>query len=199
MRKGDDEVSLDELALTYLAQFVGQQANDSVLASLHAEGFEGLRTSHGYVFQHLTGGTRRVTEIARLMGVTQQAASKIVSELVSLGYVELGVSDDARARNVTLSKRGKQALARARSLRRKLERTMTRGCSTEDVATARAVLRAMFEAVGGVDAVKRRRVRDPSVLCRATSVTITRASVRKRRPTYGRAEDDRSVRPPMAA
>ena len=58
------------------------------LRRLHAAGFPDLRTSHGFVVQHVVDGPRPVGEIAQRMGISQQGASKAVAELVELGYLE---------------------------------------------------------------------------------------------------------------
>src|ERR1700730_7512246 len=84
------------LGLGYLGQFLGQRMNELVLASCRRKGLEGVRISHGYIIQHFVETsepvTRTGTDLARRMGVTQQAASKTIAELVRLGVVEVAES-----------------------------------------------------------------------------------------------------------
>ncbi|MEY4515189.1 MAG: hypothetical protein RLZZ450_7311 [Pseudomonadota bacterium] len=154
-------VVIDRLDLAQLSLFVGQRADALVLARLHARGFTGLRISHGYLIQHVVQSERSITELAARMGVTQQAASKAVRELVELGYLELVAGRDARQRMVKLSVRGREALACARKLRGDVERRLLRGQSEGAVRAARSVLSAMLEQLGGTQAVHRRKVPEP--------------------------------------
>ncbi|MBE8476643.1 MarR family winged helix-turn-helix transcriptional regulator [Streptomyces justiciae] len=79
-----------------------QRINDGVVA----RGFEG-RPAYGFAFTRLSAGGATVTELAAHLGVTKQAASQLVDELVRKGYVERQAHPgDARARLVVLTERG---------------------------------------------------------------------------------------------
>ncbi len=155
------DVALEDLDLGHVSLFVGQRMNEVVLARLHAAGYGGLRVSHGYLVQHLVGGERSVTELGRLLSVSQQAASKVVRELSALGYVERARGADRRARLVRLSRRGRAMLRRARAERRRLEASLIRSIPGAHVARTRATLLRMLHGLGGAEAVRRRRVREP--------------------------------------
>lgn len=157
----EPQVVLARLDLAQLSLFVGQRADALVLERLHARGYAGLRISHGYLIQHVVESERSITELAERMGVSQQAASKAVRELVELGYLELVAGTDARQRMVRLSARGREALACARKLRGELERKLLRGQPESAVRAARAVLGTMLEQLGGVELVRTRKVREP--------------------------------------
>jgi DNA-binding MarR family transcriptional regulator len=88
-----------------------------LLAQAHANGYRGLRHSHGYIFQHLIEGPRTVTALAKLLGVTQQAASKSVAGLVELGYLPSAPLRDRRTREVAFSERGRAAIEFSRKFR----------------------------------------------------------------------------------
>ncbi|WP_211193692.1 MarR family winged helix-turn-helix transcriptional regulator [Pyxidicoccus fallax] len=160
-RKEDASVRLESLDLGYLALFVGQRVNEQVLEDIHAAGFTGLRHAHGYVFQHLLGGPRSISELAELLEVTQQAASKTVAELEALGYVERTASEDARVRRVALSARGQAAVERTRALRAGLQKRFERQHGAAAVDAARKLLAAVLTSLGGAEAVRARRVRAP--------------------------------------
>lgn len=151
----------ESLDLGYLALFVGMRVNEVVLEELHAAGFADLRPSHGYVFQHLLGGPRSIGELGTLLEVTQQAASKTIAELTAMGYVEQVVSEDARVRRVGLSMRGRAAIDKTRSLRAALEARFKRGQGGRAVDEAREVLLRVLDALGGLEAVRGRRLRMP--------------------------------------
>ena len=85
---------------------------------LAADGREPLRPAHGFAFRLLqqSGGTS-ITELAARLGVTKQATSKLVEELVAWGYVQR-TSDPAsgRTKRVTLTAKGRRYLERADEL-----------------------------------------------------------------------------------
>ena len=157
----EPQPTLARLDLAQLSLFVGQRADALVLARLHARGFAGLRVSHGYLIQHVVANERSITELAARMGVSQQAASKAVRELVELGYLALTKGSDARQRTVGLSPRGREALRNARTVRRALERRLLRDMSASAVGAARTVLTTMLQQLGGAEAVHTRSVREP--------------------------------------
>jgi DNA-binding MarR family transcriptional regulator len=146
-----------------LALFVGFAAAAVVQESLEAQGFSGLRFSHGYVFQHLVGDTGpTVGDLAPKLGVTQQAASKTVAELERLGYVErLADPRDARIRHVHLTRRGHEAVAAARRAREALESRLAERGGKKRLEECRELLTELLDELGGTPAVRLRQVRPP--------------------------------------
>lgn len=154
-----DPATLD---LGYLALFVGMRMNELVTQALAAAGFAELRQSHGYLFQHLMAGPRTVTELSELMGVTQQAASKAVAELVELGFLEQAPTSDRRARRIALSSRARKAIATTREIRAEREQSLRAVHGAKAIDEGRALLARILEGLGGLEAVRGRRVRSPS-------------------------------------
>ncbi|WP_443047675.1 MarR family winged helix-turn-helix transcriptional regulator [Streptomyces sp. H39-S7] len=77
--------------------------NDGVVA----RGFDDIRPAHGFAFARLAPFGATAADLAEHLGVTRQAASQMVEELVRKGYVERRPHpDDARARLVVLTDRG---------------------------------------------------------------------------------------------
>ncbi|MET7456964.1 MarR family winged helix-turn-helix transcriptional regulator [Streptomyces sp. NPDC005574] len=90
-------------ALLAAAGDLTQRIHDGVVA----RGFEGLRPAHGFAFARLAPGGATVTDLAAHLGVTKQAASQLVEEIVRKGYAERRPHpEDARARLVVLTERG---------------------------------------------------------------------------------------------
>ncbi|MFF1305472.1 MarR family winged helix-turn-helix transcriptional regulator [Streptomyces sp. NPDC058307] len=92
------------LAATLLAAAgdLTQRINDGVVA----RGFE-ARPAWGFAFTRLAPDGATVTELAGHLGVTKQAASQLVDEIVRKGYAERRPHPgDARARLVVLTERG---------------------------------------------------------------------------------------------
>ena len=156
------EVVVARLPLSYLALFVGERVNELVLEHLHAQGFPELRHSHGYVFQHLLGAARPISELALLLGVSQQAASKSVRELAEWGYLEDQASADGRVRRVKLSERGRSAVQKARSARSEIERRALARVSPQAHQAVARVLGNMLEHLGGTERVRRRLLTSPA-------------------------------------
>ncbi|MGW3669395.1 MarR family winged helix-turn-helix transcriptional regulator [Streptomyces sp. NPDC005141] len=91
-------------ALLATAGELTQRINEGVVA----RGFEGVRPAHGFAFTRLAPDGATVTDLAAHLGVTKQAASQLVEELVRKGYVERRLHpDDARARLVVLTELGR--------------------------------------------------------------------------------------------
>ena len=151
-----------DLDLSLAALFAGYALNDEVQRRLTAAGFEGLRFAHGFLIQHLVEEGRPVGELARLMGVTQQAVSKTVRELEGLGYVErLASGADARVRVVTLTRRGRAALETARTQRKKLVDELRAEFGEQRLDAATTLLRDVLRAQRALPDIRRRRVRPP--------------------------------------
>ena len=149
------------LDLAYLSLFLGLRVNQLVMSGMAKAGFKGLRESHGYLIQHLIESERSITELARRMDVTQQAASKAVAELVNLGIVEASVAEDRRARRVRLSELGWQAVKLGRSSRKRLDKRIVRAVGPTNYSKAKATLLMCLEELGGVAAIRSRRIRAP--------------------------------------
>lgn len=80
---------------------------DGIDAGVRARGFADLRPAHGYAFVRLAPDGATVNELAEHLGVTKQAASQMVEDLVAKGYVERRPHpSDARARLIVLTGRG---------------------------------------------------------------------------------------------
>ncbi|MEV0637086.1 MarR family winged helix-turn-helix transcriptional regulator [Streptomyces sp. NPDC050619] len=89
-------------ALLATAGDLTQRINDGVVA----RGFE-VRPAHGFAFVRLAPDGATVTDLAAHLGVTKQAASQLVDEIVRKGYAERRPHpEDARARLVVLTERG---------------------------------------------------------------------------------------------
>lgn len=145
-----------------LALFVGHAAALLVQEQLAEQGFGDLRFSHGYVFQCLIDHEPTVGELAAHLGMTQQGASKAVTELERLNYCER-VSDaaDARIRRVRLTDRGQGAVATARRARNALDQRLANRFGQYHLAEHRDLLVQILDELGGTAAVERRTVQPP--------------------------------------
>ena len=152
---------LRHLDLAYLGFFLGLRVNELVRQQMEEAGFSGLRQSHGYLVQHLIESDRSVTELARRMGVTQQAVSKNVAELVALGMLETTRARDRRSKRVRLSPKGWKSVECARRIRKQWENPLIRAAGKRDYGRAKATLLKCLEGLGGTQAIRSRMIRRP--------------------------------------
>ncbi len=156
----DRKVVPAELDLGYLGLFLGLRINELVAERLVSAGFGKVRQSHGYVVQHLLEQDRTITELASRMAVTQQAASKVVGEMVELGILEAVVAEDRRARRIRLSRRGWQSVRLARKVRRQVEARLIAATGAAYTG-AKGTLLACLTKLGGLQGIESRRIREP--------------------------------------
>ncbi|MEU3857569.1 MarR family winged helix-turn-helix transcriptional regulator [Streptomyces sp. NPDC028722] len=91
-------------ALLAVAGDLTQRIHDGVMA----RGFTDLRPAHGFAFARLAPDGATATDLAAHLGVTKQAASQLVDEIVRKGYAERRPHpEDARARLIVLTERGR--------------------------------------------------------------------------------------------
>ena len=150
------------LDLGYLSLFLGLRVNQLVMDRMRAAGCQQVRESHGYLIQHLIDSERTITELARRMEVTQQAASKAVAELVKLGVLEMLPGLDRREKAIRLSDRGWSLVRMGRRIRRGIERRLIRVAGPEEYENAKSILTACLEGLGGTERVRSRRVLPPN-------------------------------------
>ena len=135
--------------LVTLLQANSAALGDAVLTRVRAEVGADVRYNDGYVFQHLLVGPRTVTQLADLLGVSQQAASKQVADLVRRDLATKHRSvNDARAWQVELSRRGLRCVESARRARAEIR------AECEDVL-GRPRCIALLEALRDFEAQKK--------------------------------------------
>ncbi len=85
--------------------------SEEAILRVRAGAFPTARLSHTQLAPHLDLEGTRLTELARRMDVSKQAAQELVDELHSLGLVErIADPSDGRAKLIRFSARGRRAL-----------------------------------------------------------------------------------------
>ncbi|UJW31796.1 MarR family transcriptional regulator [Saccharothrix sp. AJ9571] len=154
------EPSRTELSL--IALFAGWAMTGEVQRRMGGDGFGELRFNDGFVVQHVLAGPLTVSALATRMGVTQQAASKAVADLVRRGVLtRKPAPGDGRARLLELTGFGRDSIESARRHRAALESELEAEWGAGRVADARALLTEILHRLGGAEAVRGRRVRPP--------------------------------------
>jgi DNA-binding MarR family transcriptional regulator len=100
----DDDVALVTALLAAAGGLV-----ETLNSRMVARGYTDLRPAHGFAFARMWAAGATVSELAAHLGVTKQAASQLVEELVSKGYVRREPHPgDARAKLVVLTEAGRR-------------------------------------------------------------------------------------------
>lgn len=162
--RGRDQAAVvpAQLDLGYVALFLGLRVNELVTSRMIKAGFGDVRESHGYLIQHLIEQERSITELARRMEVTQQAASKAVAELLRLGAVEAVGGKDRRSKRIRLSSEGWRCVELARKVRRQIERRLLKTVGSSKYGEAKGILRQCLGELGGLERIRSRRIRPPA-------------------------------------
>ena len=159
--KASNTFILRKLDLSHLCFFLGLRVNQLVMERTLKAGFTGVRESHGYLVQHLIESERTITALAKRMDVTQQAASKMVAELIRLGIVEAIPAKDRRAKRIRLSKRGWRCVQLGRRARTGIDNLLIRTTGRNSYQNTKSTLLTCLRALGGIERIRSRRVRAP--------------------------------------
>jgi DNA-binding MarR family transcriptional regulator len=122
-----------------------------VVASLDERGFPDARPGHSAVFMHIDrrSGTRLI-DLARRARMTKQGMMLLVDDLETRGYVRrVPDPDDARAKVVRLTVRGRRYVAEARRAVAAVEARVRRELGDRRYESLRAALDELIEAGGG--------------------------------------------------
>lgn len=115
----EDRIPFEALMIGATLNLLTQTINRRVVETLHAEGFTDFRPAFHPVFQWLAPEGSRISDLARVTGVTRSAMSQLVDILASLGYVER--VPDPRDGRVVLVRRTKRGQAVNRVAREVVE------------------------------------------------------------------------------
>jgi DNA-binding MarR family transcriptional regulator len=116
-----DPVSGD-LPLARLFAIAYRLLIDGLHDRLQTRGWTDVRPAYGFVLLAVRDQPASVTGLASLMGMTKQAASKLVETMVAGGYLERGEDpEDGRQRPVHLTARGDELLRSVEQIYSELE------------------------------------------------------------------------------
>jgi DNA-binding MarR family transcriptional regulator len=114
---------------------------DGLHVELRARGWHDVRPAYGFVLLAAADAPTAVTDLAGLMGMTKQAASKLVDTMVESGYVRREPAPgDRRRRPVVLTARGRALLAAVEDIYRDLEQAWADRIGPDAVERLRADL-----------------------------------------------------------
>lgn len=113
----------------------------SLLASLKEQGWPELSHSQSMVMAYVGNEGIRISELARRLGVSRQAAQKSVKELERLKLLRTAVDPtNSSAKTVVLTTRGKANVAAAMSAFSEIETRLARRIGDSELASMRTTL-----------------------------------------------------------
>lgn len=98
---------VDSSLVPMLVLRAAAQVVEGIQRGLAERGFTDVRPMHGFAFVRISAGDATVVEVAQHLGVSKQAASRLVEQLAQRGYVTRKADpSDGRARLLRLTDRG---------------------------------------------------------------------------------------------
>jgi DNA-binding MarR family transcriptional regulator len=136
------------IIVTGAARAVADRLGDAVLRA----GIDDMRTSFGFVIRALAERDRTLTELSELLGVTKQAAIKVVDEMELRGYLTRKADPaDRRAKVLSLTDKAKRVRRAALRESRRLEKELLDDVGAGDVQAMRRTLLRLLERAGSLD------------------------------------------------
>ena len=132
-----DESTPILLLLVLAEQYMANALQEHLVAG----GFTDHRAVHHRAMAHVTFEGIRVTELAERSGVTKQAMSELVADLVRLGYLQ-GTPDpnDGRAKLIQFTSRGRGAVKTAMMAFARMEADLADALGSSELETLRRSL-----------------------------------------------------------
>jgi DNA-binding MarR family transcriptional regulator len=111
--------------LAILVVGAARVAADRLGGAVARAGIDDMRAPYGYVIRALADRDRTLTELAGLLGVSKQAAIKVVDEMEARGFLTRAASpDDRRVKLLQLTTKGRKVRRAALAASRKMEREL---------------------------------------------------------------------------
>ena len=118
---------------------------DRLGEAVERAGVDDMRTPFGYVIRVLADRDRTLTELADLLGVSKQAAIKIVDEMEARGFLTRHADpDDRRVKRLRVTDKGTNVRRAALAASHAIERELRRDLGDSDVDALRTALEALL-------------------------------------------------------
>jgi DNA-binding MarR family transcriptional regulator len=137
---------------------VARQLDEVALARISEKrGGVRIRRSHTSLLPHIALEGTRITELAERLGITKQGVSQLVDDLEALGVLaRVPDPDDARARRVVFTKRGREGFFEGLSVLRELEQEVGTWVGEKRMAQLRAALLQIHDQLSEREGSERR-------------------------------------------
>jgi DNA-binding MarR family transcriptional regulator len=140
------------------ARVVADRLGDAV----ERAGVDDMRAPFGYVIRALADGDRTLTELASLLGVTKQAAIKVVDEMEARGFLTReSHPDDRRVKLLQLTAKGRKVRRAALAASHRMEQELRADIGDAPVDDMRAGLEQLLARHDALDDARAGRSRAP--------------------------------------
>jgi DNA-binding MarR family transcriptional regulator len=152
------DLTTPDLAILIAASY--RVVTDRLQQAMAKAGLEDMRPAFGYVIRALANGQLSVSELARVLDVTKQAASQTVDEMERAGFVERRPSSsDRRMKALALTAKGRRVRETALRTSAAMEAELAATLGARTVKQARRALVAFVEAHGDLEHLAAQRSR----------------------------------------
>ena len=135
---------------------------DRLKEAVATAGGERMRPSFGFVLRAVAAEQPTLTRLAELLGVSKQAASKLVDDMVELGYLErLSDRSDRRRTRLCLTETAQRIRARALTESSAMEDELRQRYGATQVEHLRTLLIDFVTRHGGAEELAANRSRAP--------------------------------------
>lgn len=133
---------------------------DELHAELATRGFPDMKPGFGVVFRALQAGPLTLTKLAAQLGMSKQAAAKVVGELLGREFlVQEDAAEDRRTKLLALTQRGRAVVRAAMQIGARVEARLSDEVGPRAVAGLRAALEHLVVAGGDESDLRARRAR----------------------------------------
>lgn len=139
---------VDDQRLAQLFHRAYELLRTRIYAAAREEGFADLRPAHSSLLRNIDPAGSRVIDLADRAGMTKQSMAYLTESLRKLGYVTVGPDpNDGRAKRVTLTGRGVDAVDTLARLSRAAEAELSRALGKGEVAALYDIMRKLLAAL----------------------------------------------------
>ncbi len=139
-----------EIPLARLFAIAFRALMDRVHAQLAARGYPDVGSGFGYVLLEARERPLTGNEVAQLLGVTKQAASKLIDAMERANYLErYDHPDDARSKLLRITPKGKRLLRTVEEIYRQLEGEWAEAIGMRELSRLRSDLTRALRALHG--------------------------------------------------
>jgi DNA-binding MarR family transcriptional regulator len=135
---------------------------DRLGEAVERAGVDDMRAAFGYVIRALADGDRTLTELAGLLGVSKQAAIKVVDEMETRGFLTRESHPaDRRVKLLRLTAKGRKVRRAALAASHKMERELRAEIGDAAVDDMRGALEQLLAGHDALDDARAGRSRAP--------------------------------------
>jgi DNA-binding MarR family transcriptional regulator len=146
--------------IAILLTAAGRAVADRLADTMKAARLDEVRSNHGFVIRALGDDGLTLTELAGRLGVTKQAAQKVVDDMERNRLVErVQAERDRRAKTIRLTRRGQKVRRTALAASRRMEAELRDELGNAVVDAARQALEHFVDRNGGLEEARAGRAR----------------------------------------